>query len=135
VGGWGWGWMTLNFALIDHGDLKVGHTPEVECAVSHDAMLVFNARQAMVDSKILNMEKGFSETIVNIMVEAALKIYKKQEQIPPCFLRSITPRTGNESRLVGLYTPALGSSDMAIILVQKLLQYQTGKTKIEKRLS
>jgi hypothetical protein len=36
-------------------------------------MLAFNSGQAMVDPKTLNMEKGFSETIVNRIVEAVLK--------------------------------------------------------------
>jgi hypothetical protein len=55
---------------MEHDDLKVGHTMEVECAISHTAMLAFNAEQAMVDPKVLSMEKGFSITIVHITMEA-----------------------------------------------------------------
>jgi hypothetical protein len=71
------GWNPLNFALMEHDNLKVGHMTEVECAIYHAVILAFNTGQAMVDPKSLIMEKGFSETIVNIIVDAVLK--KRQE--------------------------------------------------------
>jgi hypothetical protein len=66
-------WNPLNFALMEHDDLKVGHTTEVKCAVYHAQMLAFNDGQGILNPETSNMEKGFSETIVNIMVEAALR--------------------------------------------------------------
>jgi hypothetical protein len=68
----------LKFALIEHYDLKEGHHTEVECAVSHDAMLAFNAGQALVDPAKLNMMDGFKKTIVNQMVDDVLK--KREEE-------------------------------------------------------
>jgi hypothetical protein len=58
------GWNPLNLALMDHDDLQVGHMTEVECAVSRAAMLAFNAGQAMVYPKTLNMEKGFQKQLL-----------------------------------------------------------------------
>jgi hypothetical protein len=66
-------WNPLNFALMEHDDMKEGHRTEVECSVSHTSMLAFNTGQALVEHATLNKREGFSKTIVNQMVEAVLK--------------------------------------------------------------
>jgi hypothetical protein len=71
------GWHPLNYVLMKHDDLQEGARTEVECAVSHAAMLAFNYGCALVDPASLNIQEGFSETIVNRMVNAALQ--KRQE--------------------------------------------------------
>jgi hypothetical protein len=56
---------------MEHEDLKEGARTEVECAASWAAILAFNSGTALVDPVTLNMDEGFSETIVNTMVDTA----------------------------------------------------------------
>jgi hypothetical protein len=72
-----WGWIPLNSALMEHGDLKEGQRSEVEYATSHAAMFAFNNRRDLVDPVTQNMEELFSETSVNGMVDASLKKIKE----------------------------------------------------------
>jgi hypothetical protein len=53
------GWFPLNFALMEHDNLKEGYCTEGECDVSHAAMLAFNDGQAIIDPAILNTRDGF----------------------------------------------------------------------------
>jgi hypothetical protein len=76
---WGWGWNPLNYALMEHEDLEEGAKTEVQCVVSHATILAFNSGTALVDPATLNMKEGFSQTIVNIMVDTSLKRDKTQE--------------------------------------------------------
>jgi hypothetical protein len=101
------GWNPLNYALMENEDLKEGARTEVECSVLHAAIFAFNYGTALVDPATLNMEEEFSETIVNRMVDTALK--KRQEAGADLTLLATKRQTTARKRITNNKTLHAGS--------------------------